>query len=75
MSGRRSILSGTNLFRFSWCQVHLAWRSAQRAREVGEGGGEILGRVPVSCSKGKRENTVSEAVLCCVHRRVECVRG
>lgn len=39
MSGKRSILSGTNLFRFSWCQVHLAWRSAQRAREVSEGGG------------------------------------
>lgn len=45
MSGKRSVLSGTNLFRFSWCQVHLAWRCAQRAREVGRFLDGFLSRV------------------------------
>lgn len=57
MSGKRGILSGTNLFQFSWCQVHLAWRSAQRVREV-------VGCWTGSCQR--RSVTTPRHEQCCV---------
>lgn len=42
-----------------------------------EGIGRFVGGglAPVSSSKRKHENTVSQVVLCCVYRRVQCAKG